>query len=91
MWLQDYVRELAICLATGGEVLRWEVDSPTGLRMTALHNELCQLCACKATADMEGHKAFVGSPLLPGLNSSAPTRQADPDWLKLGVSLACQA
>lgn len=81
-----------MCLATGGEVLRWDLDSATGQRMTTLHNELCQLCACKAAADLEGHKAFVASPLLPALlDSPTPAGRPDPDWLKLGVSLVCQA
>lgn len=91
MWLQGYVRELAICLATGGEGVRWDVGSPTGQRMTALHNELCQLCACRAAADLEAHKAFVASPLLPALDSPTPAGRPDPDWLKLGVSLTCQS
>lgn len=81
---QDYVRELAICLATGGDEVRWDVGSPTGQRMTALHNELCQLCACRAAADLESHKAFVASCLLP---AHTPAGRAEPDWLKLGQNL----
>ena len=87
-WLQDYVRELGICLAIGGDALRGNIANANGQRMATLQAELCQLCTCKANIDLEAHRAFVASPLLPALHSSTSGGAADPDWLQLGVSTA---
>lgn len=89
--LQDYVRELGICLAIGGEALWWDMGCATGRRMATLHDELCLLCECKATADLESHTAFITSPLLPAIDGPSPAGRTDPDWLKLGVSSQCSA
>lgn len=68
--------------------------SATGQRMATLQTELCQLCTCKANTDLEAHRAFVASPLLPALaaESTSSGAAADPDWLQLGVSMqmACR-
>ena len=85
------MRELAICLAIGGEALRWDMGCAAGQRMATLHDELCHLCECKANADLESHTAFITSPLLPAIDGPSPAGRTDPDWLKLGVSSPCNA
>ena len=84
--LQDYVRELAICLAVGGDALRLDADNAIGQRMTTLRSELCQLCMAKASSDLESHRVFLTSRLMPVFQSPAPAAQ-EPNWLVLGVSM----
>ena len=84
--VQEYVRELAICLATGGQSLMWDLSSQAGRRLALLHEELCCLCATKANADMEAHRQFIRNPILPLADAQSPVADAKPDWLELGVS-----
>lgn len=87
--VQEYVRELAICLATGGQALMWDLDSKAGRRLTALHDVLCHLCAIKANADFEAHRMFVRNPILPVAERQSAKADNQLDWLELGVSCAC--
>lgn len=83
--LQDYVRELAICMVLGGESLQHDLNNPNGIRLTQLHGELCALCSAKARCNLQAHRQFVSQPLLP----TAPDTDASPkpDWLTLAVSV----
>ncbi len=83
--VQEYVRELAICLATGGHSLRWDLDSAAGRRLAQLHDELCCLCTTKATSGLEAHRTFIKSPILP-IAQSQNAADSSPNWLELGVS-----
>ena len=90
--LQEYVRELAICLVAGGQALMRDLKgSKPGRRLATLHDELCCLCAAKATADLDSHHDFVRRRILPAAetkDAAAADADADaePDWLELAVS-----
>ena len=86
---QEYVRELAICLVAGGQALMWDLKgSKPGRRLAALHDELCCLCAAKATADLDSHHDFVRRRIMPAAEDAAEETDAspEPDWLELAVS-----
>ncbi len=91
--MQEYVRELAICVALGGPRMRMDLASSTGRRLAGLIAEVSNLCAAKATADFQSYRTFAGGPMLPAPDSSQapddgnPSAESsvEPDWLELAV------
>lgn len=88
--LQDYIRELAICLAVGGDSLCTDLNNASGHRLTQLHGELCGLCSAKARLNLQAHRDFMSRPLLPMIQGEGALSNQEPDWLDLGVSPSSQ-
>ena len=86
MIVQEYARELAICLATGGECLRHNLECATGRRLSQLMDELVSLCAAKARYDFKTYTAFVASSMLPAVGKEQDSPDMQQHWLELGVS-----
>ena len=80
--MQDYVREIAICLVLGGNSLRHSLEGPQGRRLMQLTDELCYTCIGRARVASEAHRKFLTHPVMPFSLS-----QKEPDWLEIGVNL----
>lgn len=76
---------MAICLATGGETLKHNLETASGQRLVTLMDELGSLCIAKATHDFQSYAAFVGHVLLPGADTESTDTQSH--WLQLAVSI----
>ena len=92
LWiLQDYMREFAICIATGGPGLKDDLSSDAGRRLLQLTAELARLCTTQAAADFQAYLQFMTKSVLPveqqntGCHGDSIIKQ--PNWLKLAVSV----
>ena len=70
---------MAICLATGGETLKHNLESTSGQRLSLLMNELGSLCSAEATHDFQNYA------VLPGADTESTDTQLH--WLQLAVSI----
>lgn len=82
---QDYAREVAICLAIGGETLKHNLETASGQRVSLLMDVLGSLCAAEATYDFQNYAAFMGHALLPGADTESTDTQSH--WLQLAHTL----
>ena len=76
---------MAICLATGGETLKHNLESTSGQRLSLLMDELGSLCSAEATHDFQNYAAFMGHAVLPGADTESTDTQSH--WLQLAVSI----
>ena len=84
--MQEYVREFAICLATGGASVKEDPYSEAAQRLGQLAAEQKRLFVTTATVDFKKYNRFMASGIQTSSMGSAFASQRS-HWAQLAVSL----